>query len=428
MAKAIVIAAPATGSGKTLVTLGLLRALRNRGVKVASAKAGPDYIDPAFHAAATGRPCVNLDPWAMDRQLAATLLTQASGDCEFVIVEGVMGLFDGAPGSRPASTADLAESLGLPVVLVIDASRQSQSAAALAYGFASFRPELHVAGVILNRLSGERHERMIAEAIQATGIPLLGALRRNDSLALPARHLGLVQASENQDLEAFIESAALAVARETKLDKLLTLGSEIRPESLSGPILPPLGQKIAVAEDLAFSFAYPHILQGWKKAGAEISLFSPLKSEAPNPESDAVFLPGGYPELHAGLLSQNHTFLRGLKSSKSLIYGECGGFMVLGDALIDAQGQSHAMAGLLPLTTSFATRKLHLGYRRLMPLGGPWTKPLRGHEFHYSSIESEGKADRLFKAIDAAGDNLGQIGLKRGNVMGSYAHIICEAS
>ncbi len=325
------------------------------------------------------------------------------------------------------STADLAQDMGLPIVLVLDCGHQGQSIAALAEGFINHRKGLTFAGLILNRVASDKHAAILTAALAPLGVPLLGLVRRSDSLNWPSRHLGLVQAQENQELELFIETTSLAVARETKLDKLLTLGAEIRPESLPGPILPPLGQKIAVAEDLAFSFAYPHVLQAWKKAGAEISLFSPLKDEAPKAGSDAIFLPGGYPELHAGLLAQNQTFLNGLRNSKALIYGECGGFMVLGDALIDAKGQSHAMAGLLPLTTSFATRKLHLGYRQLTPLGGPWTKPLRGHEFHYSSIASEGKADRLFKASDAAGEDLGPIGLKRGNVMGSYAHIICEA-
>lgn len=427
MAKAFVVAAPSSGSGKTMLTLGLLRAFRNQGLRVASAKVGPDHIDPRFHEAASGRPCLNLDPWAMKREIMVSLLTDLNLDADLVIVEGVMGLFDGPQGAR-GSTADLAQDMGgLPIVLVLDSGHQGQSIAALAEGFLNHRKGLSFAGLILNRVASDKHAAILTAALAPLGVPVLGLVRRNDSLNWPSRHLGLVQAQENQELELFIETTSLAVARETKLDKLLTLGAEIRPESLSGAILPPLGQRTAVAEDVAFSFAYPHILQGWKKAGAEISLFSPLKDEAPKPESDAVFLPGGYPELHAGLLSQNHTFLSGLKNSKALIYGECGGFMVLGDALIDANGQSHPMAGLLPLTTSFATRKLHLGYRQFLPLGGPWTKPLRGHEFHYSSIANEGKADRLFKASDAVGEELGPIGLKRGKVMGSYAHIICEA-
>ena len=426
MAKAFVVAATASGSGKTMLTLGLLRAFRNRGLKVASAKVGPDHIDPRFHEAASGRPCLNLDPWAMKREVVASILNDINHDADLIIVEGVMGLFDGPQGAR-GSTADLAEDQALPIVLVIDASHQGQSIAALAQGFINHRRGLTFAGVILNCVASDKHAAILTSALAPFDIPILGIVRRSDSLNWPSRHLGLVQAQENQELELFIETISLAVARETKLDKLLTLGPEIRPESLQATVLPPLGQKIAVASDLAFSFAYPHILQGWKKAGAELSFFSPLKDEAPTTDRDAIFLPGGYPELHAGQISQNHQFLNGLKNSKALIYGECGGYMVLGDALIDASGQPHAMAGLLPLTTSFATRKLHLGYRQLTPLGGPWTKPLRGHEFHYSSIENEGKADRLFKASDATDQDLGEIGLKRGHVMGSYAHIICEA-
>jgi cobyrinic acid a,c-diamide synthase len=425
LAKAFVVAATASGSGKTMLTLGLLRAFRNRGVKVASAKVGPDHIDPRFHEAASGRPCLNLDPWAMKREVVASLLSVINHDADLIIVEGVMGLFDGPQGAR-GSTSDLAQDMGLPIVLVLDASHQGQSIAAHAEGFINHRKGLTFAGLILNRVASDKHAAVLTAALAPLNIPILGVVRRSDSLSWPSRHLGLVQAQENQELELFIETTSLAVARETKLDKLLTLGSEIRPESLQATVLPPLGQKIAVASDLAFSFAYPHILQGWKKAGAELSFFSPLKDEAPKVDCDAIFLPGGYPELHVGQISQNQQFLNGLRNSKALIYGECGGYMVLGDALIDAQGHSHAMAGLLPLTTSFASRKLHLGYRQLTPLGGPWTKPLRGHEFHYSSIENEGKADRLFKASDATDQGLGEIGLKRGHVMGSYAHIICE--
>ena len=426
MAKAFVVAATASGSGKTMLALGLLRAFRNRGLKVASAKVGPDHIDPRFHEAASGRPCLNLDPWAMKREVVAGLLSDINHDADLIIIEGVMGLFDGPQGAK-GSTADLAQDLGLPIVLVLDAGHQGQSIAALAQGFINHRTGLSVAGVILNRVVSDKHAAILTSALSDNNIPILGIVRRSDSLNWPSRHLGLVQAQENQELELFIETTSLAVARETKLDNLLTLGAEIRSESLQAKVLSPLGQKIAIASDLAFSFAYPHILQGWKNSGAELSFFSPLKDEAPKPDCNAIFLPGGYPELHAGRISQNHRFLNGLRNSKALIYGECGGYMVLGDALIDAKGQSHPMAGLLPLTTSFATRKLHLGYRQLTPLGGPWTKPLRGHEFHYSSIANEGQADRLFRASDATGEDLGPIGLKRGNVMGSYAHVICEA-
>jgi cobyrinic acid a,c-diamide synthase len=424
LAKVFVVAAPASGSGKTMLTLGLLRSFRNRGLRVASAKVGPDHIDPRFHQAASGRPCLNLDPWAMKPDLLAGLLGELGEHSDAVIVEGVMGLFDGPQGAR-GSTADLAQELQLPILLVLDASRQAQSIAALAQGFINFNKNLKFLGVLLNRVASDRHAAALASALESHGIPHLGSVRQSESLAWPSRHLGLVQAQENQQLEAFIETVAATVARETIVDKM-EIGETPFP-SIGGTALPPLGQRIAVAEDLAFSFAYPHILQSWKKSGAEISFFSPLKDETPRADSDAIFLPGGYPELHAGRLAQSRNFLDGLRGSKALIYGECGGYMVLGDAIIDADGKSHGMAGLLPVTTSFAQRRLRLGYRQLRPLAGPWTMPLRGHEFHYSTLVGEGAADRLFAASDATGESLGEIGLRRGQVMGSYAHVICEA-
>ncbi len=423
MAKAIVIAAPASASGKTVVTLGLLRALRNRGIRVASAKAGPDYIDPRFHEAASGRPCFNLDPWAMDQTQICYLLNDLGKDADLIIIEGVMGLFDG-PLGVPGSTADLALTLQLPVLLTVDARHQAQSVAALVHGFARYRLGTRLAGVILNRVSSDRHEAVLRAAL---GERVLGALRHDDSLVLPSRHLGLVQAEENQALEHFIECAASAVARETVLDRILAIAAQPVDESRSRESLPPLGQRIAIARDRAFAFAYPHLLHHWRKAGAELTFFSPLADEAPAADADAVFLPGGYPELHAGKLAGNANFLSGLITASGTVYGECGGYMVLGEALIDANGYSHAMAGLLPLVTSFEKRQLHLGYRILLPLAGaPWMKPLHGHEFHYSTLVSEGAADRLFEAQDAIGDPLAAMGLRRGKVMGSYAHVICE--
>jgi cobyrinic acid a,c-diamide synthase len=424
LAKAFVVAAPASGSGKTMITLGLLRAFKNRGIRVASAKIGPDYIDPRFHEAATGVPCVNLDPWAMPKEMVTSLLQEI--DAEVVVIEGVMGLFDGPQRAR-GSTADLAAELDLPILLVLDASHQAQSIAALAQGFINFRKGLSFAGIILNKVASDRHAELLAGAVKPIGVPVLGIVRRNDSLNWPSRHLGLVQAQENQQLEAFIVSVASTVTRETNLDNLLTIGTVFRIESSNQAILPPLGQNVAVAKDEAFSFLYPHILQSWKTSGAQLSFFSPLANAVPSPDADAIYLPGGYPELHAGRIAQNQTFLTALRKSTALIYGECGGYMVLGNAIIDADAKSHTMAGLLPVTTSFATRKLHLGYRQLTPLNGPWKKQLRGHEFHYSTIAIEGKADRLFNARDAAGNDLGAMGMKRDNVMGSYAHIICEA-
>lgn len=423
MAKAIIIAAPASGSGKTLFTLGLIRVLKNKGLKVAAAKIGPDYIDGRFHEAASGFPCINLDYWAMGPDVCATKLEVHGKDKDLVIIEGVMGLFDGPDGAK-GSTADLAEKLGLPIVLVIDAGRQAQSIAALVHGFFNFRPSLNIAGVALNRVASDRHLSLLTRAL--SDFKILGIMRHNDSHILPSRHLGLVQAMENQQLETFIETAAAGVSRETILDSLVESATDfenhLEPDRSN---LPPLAQNIAVASDEAFAFAYPHLLQEWQKAGASLSFFSPLKNEAA--KGDAIFLPGGYPELHASQLSANLTFLNSLRNFKGMIYGECGGYMVLGDGLIDKHGIRHAMAGLLPLTTSFATRKLHLGYRQLSPLTGPFKAPLRGHEFHYSTIESQGQTDALFFAKDAVGNDIGQIGQRVGNVMGSYAHIISQA-
>jgi cobyrinic acid a,c-diamide synthase len=420
LARGLLIAAPHSGSGKTLITLGLIRALRNRGMNVASAKVGPDYIDGRFHEAASGKPCINLDYWAMGADACKARFAEI--DADIVIVEGVMGLFDGPDGAK-GSTADLAEAFGLPIVLVIEASKQAQSVAAVVHGFSTYRPNLNIAGVILNRVASDRHAKMLSASLDSK---ILGIMRQNDSAVWPSRHLGLIQAQENQQLEAFIESAASGVSRETFLDKInesATILSNHDIESFSP--LPPLAQNIAVAHDLAFAFAYPHLLNDWRKQGAELSLFSPLNNETP--KGEVVFLPGGYPELHAGKLASNSAFLDALRNHKGLIYGECGGYMVLGDAIIDGDGTSHAMAGLLPLTTSFATRKLQLGYRQLKPLNAPWKANLRGHEFHYSTITSKGAADPLFHASDAAGNDLGMIGQRVGNVMGSYAHVISQA-
>ncbi|MEM8689525.1 MAG: cobyrinate a,c-diamide synthase [Pseudomonadota bacterium] len=425
--KGLVIAAPSSGSGKTLVTLGLLRALAKAGHNVGSAKAGPDYIDPRFHEAATGRPCVNLDAWAMPPQRVAAIAAQAAEGRDLLVIEGVMGLFDGAETGE-GSTADLAGLLGFPIILVVDSLRQSQSAAALVRGFAHHRADCRIAGVIFNKVATDRHEGILRTAMDPLGIPVLGCVRNVYELEVPSRHLGLVQASEHESLERFIETAADLVAAALDLDRLSALAHGTLDAVGPARAVLPLGQKIAVADDKAFAFSYPHLLNGWREAGAELSLFSPLNNEAPAQDADAIYLPGGYPELHAGTLAGNGAFLDGLRAAAArdaLIYGECGGFMVLGEGLTDADGERHRMCDLLSVVTSFEKRKLHLGYRRLQHQGPlPFGKMLRGHEFHYSTLISHGDGEALFKAEDAAGRDLGEIGLRSGTVMGSYAHII----
>ena len=429
--RGLIVAAAASHSGKTVVTVGLIAALRARGHRLAAAKCGPDYIDPRFLAAASGREAVNLDPWAMrPESIAARLAAQARG-VDFVIIEGVMGLYDGGSGGA-GSTADLARLTGLPVVVVVSAQSLAQSAAAMAAGFAQLADGFDLAGAIVNGVASDRHAALIREGFAKIEVPLLGLVRRDRALALKSRHLGLVQAGEQEALGRLIESAGEAVADGVALDRLMDLagpiGSGDGEGSAGQPSLPPLGQNLAVASDTAFAFAYRHLLADWQAAGASVSFFSPLADEPPAASADAVYLPGGYPELYAGQLAAAGHFQAGLQKAAArgaLIYGECGGYMALGEALIDKEGKSHAMAGLLPLVTSFEKRKLSLGYRRLRPLGGaPFPAALSAHEFHYSTIVSQGTGERLFAAQTVDGTGLGEIGLRRRNVMGSFAHII----
>ncbi len=516
----LLIAAPASNSGKTVITLGILRALRRRGQPVAAAKAGPDYIDPAFQGAASGRRCLNLDPWAMTPEAIGALarwhvgssdshadsdfnptltptptltsthsprVDSVSRDGRFLLCEGVMGLFDGAAGGG-GSSADLASLMNWPVVLVVDVRGQAASAAAVIQGFARFRADIRIAGVILNRVGSTRHRDLImAACAQAIpDIPVIGAVMRHDDLSLPERHLGLVQAGEHPALEAFLDRASRIIERDIDLDRLLQLAgvtpvaqepsnlpsqdkndlrplpSSLPPSSLPPSSLPPsapaplsvhrpapqagpyddkavkapvtiapLGRHIAVARDDAFAFCYPHLIAGWEAAGVRIDYFSPLANEGPSPQCDAVYLPGGYPELHAAALAKADRFLTSLREVARCglpVYGECGGYMVLGNILVDGAGKRHQMAGLLPLETSFEQRRLHLGYRQVeisqdCPLGAVGTI-LRGHEFHYAStISAEGPG--WLRARTADNQDLGPCGLQNGSVFGSFFHLIC---
>jgi cobyrinic acid a,c-diamide synthase len=430
--KGFLLAAPRSGGGKTTVALGLMRAFRDRGVGVAAVKNGPDYIDSAFHSAATGRPSFNLDTWAMDGALVAGLAAAAADDSDLLIAEGSMGLFDGAPGdgTRNGSSAGLAKHLGLPVVLILDVSGQAQTAAAVALGCARFDPGVTIAGVILNKAGGERHVRLAASALETVGLPVLGALPRDPKIVLPERHLGLVQAADTSDLEAKLDALAGFVAAHVDLDALQAAARPLRVASSRTHALDTPGQRIAVARDAAFSFLYPHLLLGWRRAGAEISFFSPLRDEAPPSDADFCWLPGGYPELHAGQLANARRFIEGLRAFavERPVHGECGGYMALGECLIDADGVRHVMAGLLSVTTSFAKRKLTLGYRRATleedcALGGRG-QVLLGHEFHHATIESLGGDAAFALARDAHGGEKKPVGSRRGRVTGSFFHII----
>ena len=436
-AKGLIIAAASSGSGKTTVTLALLALLKRRGVAVASCKVGPDYIDPQFHGRATGRPCFNLDSWAMRPATLAHLVQQAMRDAELLIVEGVMGLFDGAPNDAelaPGSTAEIAARTKLPVVLVLRARGIGATAAALLQGLKQHHRDVQVAGVIFNEVGGERHRAMLVQAAARADLPVLGCLPAFDDIALPSRHLGLVQAREHDSFDRYLDRLCAHFVPHLELDALRALAAApaiAQTEALRA--IAPLGQRIAVADDVAFGFSYAATLLGWRVAGAEILPFSPLAGRAPDQTADAIYLPGGYPELHAGTIAANHAFMAGLRQAASrgaTIYGECGGYMTLGETLIDAQGERHAMAGLLPLITSFAERKLHLGYRqgRLLADGplGETGRVFRGHEFHYATVVEEGPGESLFEVEDAACRNLGSHGRRQGSVFGSFLHLIDE--
>ena len=435
MARGLVISAPASGVGKTTLTLALARAYRDRGLAVQCFKSGPDYIDPAFHAAATGRVSVNLDSWAMSSGTIEALIARAAS-ADLVLAEGSMGLFDGVatPGvSGIGATADIAAMMGWPVLLVIDPSGQAQTAAAVAAGLRDFRPGVRLAGVVLNRIASPRHEDLVRRAFAHAGIPVFGALPRHAAISLPKRHLGLVQAEEQQEINGLIDEAARLIMAHVDLDAILksTSSASIAERPLSIMAQRPPGQRVALARDAAFSFIYPHMLEGWRSAGAEISTFSPLADEGPDASADVCWLPGGYPELHAGRLAANERFRRALASFAETrpVHGECGGYMALGTALTDAEGVRHAMTGLLGIETSFAQRRMHLGYR-LAELAAPMPgyqvgARLRGHEFHYSTIASQ--PDTPLAAVrDANGAIVAETGSRRGNVTGTFFHLIAE--
>jgi cobyrinic acid a,c-diamide synthase len=434
MPQAIIIAALGTNAGKTLIAAALMRLLREKGRKVRGFKVGPDYIDPGFHQVASGHDCANLDLWAMRPDTIAGVLQQFSKGQDYIIIEGVMGLFDGAVDGT-GSTADLAADLNLPIILVADAQGQGPSLAAAIKGFLEFRLGLNFQGIILNSVASERHQRILSDACANLSVPVLGYLPRVADLRLANRHLGLVQAAETEALDDLLHQATGWLADNVDVDGLLQSTQDVVVRDAgthagTAPGIPPLGQRIAVARDIAFSFCYPHLLAAWRAAGAELSFFSPLADEFPHAGVDAVYLPGGYPELYAGQLAAAENFKTGMRQAAAtgaLVFGECGGYMTLGEGLIDREGDNHEMLGLLPLTTSFAKPKLHLGYRILKaitPDAFLGQAGFRGHEFHYATTISTGGGSPLFQAFDGYRDPLGAVGLRQNRVLGSFMHLI----
>jgi cobyrinic acid a,c-diamide synthase len=437
MTNGLMIAAPRSGSGKTTLTLGLLRALRRNGRAVVGVKSGPDYIDPAFHAAASGASSLNLDSWAMAPDLLRSLAGEAARGRELMLCEASMGLFDGVPAEagRTGASADVAAALGLPVLLMLDVSGQAQSAAAIVKGCASYDPRIDISGVVLNRVGSARHRRLAGDAIETLGVKVVGAIPRLAALALPERHLGLVQAGELAALDQKLDEIAETVVTHVDLGAIAALARPLEASMNASPqkiAFPPPGQRIALARDAAFSFLYPHLMTGWRAAGAELYFFSPLADESPPEDCDVCWLPGGYPELHAGTLAGASRFLAGLRrfALSRPVHGECGGYMALGAALTDATGATFEMAGLLGVTTSFAKRKMMLGYRDASlaancALGLAGAR-LRGHEYHYATIAAAGSDAPFAFVRDAYGGAPEPSGSRRGLVTGSFFHAIAS--
>ncbi|MFN5046563.1 cobyrinate a,c-diamide synthase [Roseateles sp.] len=411
---ALMISAPASGQGKTSVTAAIARHARNAGKKVRVFKTGPDYLDPMILERASGHPVYQLDLFMGGLAHCRALLLEAAGQADLILVEGVMGLYDGAP-----SSADLAEAFNLPVLAVIDAGGMAQTFAALALGLQRYREgRIRLCGVVANRVGSESHGRMVAEGLPAD-LPLVAALQRRQDLALPERHLGLVQARELPGLDAQLDEWARAWAAASAGFEFAPVdfaAAGFAPEPAPAPLL--AGKRIAVAQDSAFSFIYPANLDCLRRLGAEVLLFAPAEGEH-LPDCDALWLPGGYPELHAQALRANKAFFSGLRAhlaANKPLLAECGGMLALAVSLTDAQGQEHAMAGLLP---GQARREPRLAALGLQAIAWPEGE-LRGHTFHYSSFETP--LPPIARASNPNGGKAAEALYQQGSLRASYVH------
>lgn len=371
---ALLISAPASGQGKTTVTAALARHYRDRGLHVRAFKAGPDFIDPMILERASGHPVYQLDLWMGGEAHCRRLLYEAASTSDLILIEGVMGLFDGDP-----SSADLAVRFGVPVLAVIDGSAMAQTFGALAHGLASYRADVPFAGVIANRVAGERHYAMLAESLPA-GMTCFGWLPREAEIALPERHLGLVQALEIADLDARIARAAERLG-DMPLPDAITFAAPFA--EITAPLL--RGVRVAVARDAAFLFLYPANLDVLRALGAELIYFSPL-TDTGLPECDTLYLPGGYPELHLSELQNNRAMSQAIRAHHTAgkpIVAECGGMLYMLESLTDAQGVRADMLGVLPGHAVMQDKLANLGLHSVtLPEG-----TLRGHTFHYSKLD-----------------------------------------
>jgi cobyrinic acid a,c-diamide synthase len=432
--RGVLIAGVASGVGKTTIATGLMAALVARGLRVQGFKVGPDYIDPTYHAQATGRPSRNLDTWLLPPDTVRALFHRAMATADVAVVEGVMGLYDGRHGAGDqASTAEIARLLDLPVLLVLDASRQARSAAATVLGFQQFDPRVRLAGVIVNRVASATHLATTREAIEtSTGLPVVGALRCDAALAVPERYLGLVPRFENPSRREFLDRAAAVVAEGLDLPALMALAERLSPARPGdGQPFPDAAcvarARLAVARDRAFGFYYADALDLLAALGVELVEFSPLAHDGLPAGCDGLYLGGGFPELFAAELAANTPLLQQLAGEARAglpIYAECGGLMYLSRAITDAGGHRHPLAGVIPTEVTLRGARLTLGYREavatrdsvLLRAG----EAVRGHEFHYSRLE---RADSASAAYRVAARQPPDEGYASGNVLASYLHL-----
>ena len=412
---ALFISAPASGQGKTTITAGLARYHRRQGRRVRVFKTGPDFLDPMILARASGAPVLSLDLWMVGEAACRTLLAQAAAEADLILIEGVMGLFDGTP-----SSADLATTFGVPVLAVISAKAMAQTFGAVAFGLAQFRPQVPFYGVLANRVGSARHAQMLEEALPP-GLRWCGHIAASDEMALPDRHLGLHQASEIDDLDARLNHAADTLARTALADlpPPVEFGTPLAPD------MPRLleGRRIAIARDAAFSFIYPANVALLEALGARIDYFSPLADETVPADAQALYLPGGYPELHAGALAvhmRTAASIRAHAAAGKPVLAECGGMLYLLERLTDAHGVCTPMLGLLPGHATMQTRFTALGMQQLDSLHGPLT----GHTFHYSTLNTPLTPLRAATRPNgnAPGDPPGEAIYRAGSIVATYMH------
>lgn len=412
------IAAPSSNSGKTTLTLGILRLLSDRGYTVQPFKCGPDYLDTKHHSLAAGRPGINLDSYMMTKEHVKELYARYAANADVAVVEGVMGLFDGARRME-GSSAEIANLLSLPVILIVDAHAMAYSAAPLIYGFKNFLPGLHVAGVIFNRVNAGSHYRFLEDACEDAGVPTLGYIPYNEEINIPSRYLGLSISLEN-NYEAIIRKAAAHIIKTVDVEKLLSVVT-VKPPEVVAPTVHERNRslKIAVASDEAFNFIYHENIAVLQQLG-EVTYFSPLK-DAELPDTDFVYLAGGYPELHLRELSNNTSMRRSLYdycTKGGRVHAECGGMMYLGKHITDKEGNTYPAAGFLDITTSLHEQALSLGYRSVLLNG----KVYKGHEFHYSTLKEIFPIPSVGQIRNARNEEVATKLYRKDQVIASYIH------